>query len=48
MGRSEIELRSEFFDLHRRPVPLARVEPELSVLQKLPGMGGALERPMRP
>jgi hypothetical protein len=44
INRSEIELRSEFFDLHRRLVPLARVEPELSVFQKLPGMGGALER----
>lgn len=44
IGRTETELRSEFFDLHRRLVPLARVAPEPSMLQKLPGMGNALQR----
>jgi hypothetical protein len=44
IGRTETELRSEFFDLHRRLVPLARIEPEQSMLQKLPGMGNAVER----
>ena len=42
--RAESELRSEFFDLHRRLVPLARLAPEPSLLRKLPGMGAGLQQ----
>ena len=44
INRTETELRAEFFDLHRRLVPLARIAPEPSLLRKLPGMGTALQQ----
>ena len=44
IDRLEKELRSEFFDLQRRLVPLAKYAPEGSVLHKLPGVGNSLER----
>jgi hypothetical protein len=42
--RAETDLRSEFFDLHRRLVPLAKYAPELSKWQKLPRMGANVQR----
>jgi len=44
IDRYETELRQEFFDLHRRLVPLARIEPESSLIQRLPMMGAAIQR----
>lgn len=44
ISRAENELRKEFFDLHRRLTPLARIPPELSRLQRLPGMSRDLQR----
>jgi len=44
IDRTERELRTSFFDLHRRLVPLARYAPEPSRLQRIPGLGKSLER----
>jgi hypothetical protein len=38
------ELRVEFFDLHRRLVPLARIAPDAGFLGKIPGMSNDLDR----
>lgn len=38
------ELRVEFFDLHRRLVPLARIAPDAGFRGKIPGMGKDLQR----
>jgi hypothetical protein len=46
----ETELRREFFDLHNRLSPLARIAPEANLMQRLPGvqripgLGGAVAR----
>lgn len=42
--RTTTELRVEFFDLHRRLVPLARIAPDTGFWGKVPGMGKELER----
>lgn len=42
--RTTTELRVEFFDLHRRLVPLAHIAPDKGILGKIPGMGRGLER----
>ena len=44
IGEAELELRSQFFDLHNRLRPLARIAPEQSLLQKLPGLGASTQR----
>lgn len=38
MNTVEVELRSEFFDLHNRLSPLARIAPEQSLMQRVPGV----------
>lgn len=38
MNRVEVELRAEFFDLHNRLSPLARIAPEQSLMQRVPGV----------
>lgn len=44
IDRTTTELRVEFFDLHRRLVPLAHIAPDKGLLGKIPGMGKDLER----
>lgn len=38
MNTVEVELRVEFFDLHNRLRPLARIAPEQSLMQRVPGL----------
>ena len=40
----EIELRSQFFDLHNRLASLARIAPEQSLREKIPGLGNSTQR----
>lgn len=44
LDESEHELRHEFFDLHNRLSPLARIEPPRGLKERIPLMGRNLER----
>lgn len=44
LHESQIELRSEFFDLHNRLVPLANIAPPRGLRDRVPGLSRQVER----